>query len=214
MGEEEEEAEAEIEVQAEIEPPPPPPPDPHVDALKARVAAGELREAALRLAAYLGDPVARRAVGMALVPAPETLYDWVYGLGAWGREASVRAGLAAARVCELVRREALGDSGRAKDVAAALAALEAWLATPAETAPLVARLVEEAWLDGREDWLTRTALVAATSALTAAGPSTGPTAAFSAAAARAAVAAVRVLPEVVVRQAVRGALVPWALGTR
>lgn len=165
-------------------------------------------EVALRLLAHLGDEAARAALGLP-GPAPfEPIYEWAFGIGAWGQEAAVRAACAAAELCEGLRRAEHGEGARAADVAAALQALGAWLSAPEpSTSSALRALHDQAWLDGREDWLTRTALVVSSSAMSAA---LAPPGEFAAPAARAVLAALRVAPDVVVRDAVRAALVPWA----
>lgn len=162
----------------------------------------------LRLRAHLGDQAARRALGLPDVAPPEPVYEWAYGLLAWGQEAAVRAALAAVELCEGARRGSSEDPVREPDVVAALEAVRAWLAAPGEQARLVA-LLEEAWLDGREGWCTRTTLVAATSAMRAAAAPADPPPGFAAPAARAVVTALRVAPEPAVREAVRAALLAW-----
>jgi hypothetical protein len=56
---------------------------------------GGLRREALELAAYAGDPGARSALGEDAPEAESDLSAWVLGLRRWGREALVRAALAA-----------------------------------------------------------------------------------------------------------------------
>lgn len=165
--------------------------------------------ARLRLHAYLGDERARARLGLPDAP-PEPLYEWAFGIGAWGQVAAVRAALAALDLCAALRAERHGaDAPRAEELGAARVALAAWLNAPAGPGER-ARLEElegAAWLDGREDWLTRTALVVASSAMTAALAPPEPVSGFSAAAARAVHGALRVAEEARVRAAVRAALV-------
>jgi hypothetical protein len=107
--------------------------------LVERVRLGELSDERLRLAAYLGHPTAREAVGDAL-PAPEDALEWVRALDGHGREACVRAALTAAR-------HSLPVSGHpvSADVEAALDATAAWLACPCEEhSGMVRRTLEAA----------------------------------------------------------------------
>lgn len=164
----------------------------------------------LRLRAYLGDEAARRELGLPLQVAQEPLYEWSFGIGAWGQPAAVRAALAAAELCEALRRERHGDGPRAADVTAALAALEGWLRDDPPARERLRALLDEAWLDGREDWLTRTALVTATSAMTAAAAPPEPPTGYAGAAARAVLNALRVAPEARVREVVRTRLLSWS----
>jgi len=84
--------------------------------LRERLRAGRLDPDRLSLAAYLGDRVASETLG-ADAPVPSAdLREWVALLAPWGKEACVRAAVAAAR-------RAVGPSP-------ALAAAEAWLACP------------------------------------------------------------------------------------
>lgn len=96
--------------------------------LLARVRAGQLAPERLGLAAHLGAPAARALVG------EERGGTWALGLWAFGAEAVVRAGIAAARA----RLAAEPDGAR---TALAVELLEAWLleAEPARRAALRAR---------------------------------------------------------------------------
>lgn len=63
--------------------------------LAERVRVGDLSPARLRLAAYAGGAGAALALGSQGPTAPEGLTAWVDGLVAWGKEALLRAGIAA-----------------------------------------------------------------------------------------------------------------------
>lgn len=67
--------------------------------LRARLRAGRLCPERLRLAGYLGDPVAREALGAdapALRPDQE-VWEWTRGFAAWGAEPALRGIVALAR---------------------------------------------------------------------------------------------------------------------
>src|SRR5262249_17998721 len=58
--------------------------------------AGDLDPERLALAAYCGHPAARQALGDDAPAIPAELVAWAYGLERWGKEAAVRAAIAAA----------------------------------------------------------------------------------------------------------------------
>lgn len=92
-------------------------------ALKVRLAIGDLHEERARLAAHLGDPVAREA--LAVEDAPIVLLSaWAQRLFDWGQAACVRGALAAARAALTSGAPVQGDAE------AALAAAERWLECP------------------------------------------------------------------------------------
>jgi hypothetical protein len=92
----------------------------------------------LRLAAYLGDLEAMQRLGDECPPVPEAFRSWVWGLGEWGKSALVTASCAVTRAALPVWEtyvdpdERLGGIFGQPWVHQALAAAEAWLATPDE----------------------------------------------------------------------------------
>lgn len=66
--------------------------------LAERVRVGDLAPDRLQLAAYLGDPQARQALGEQAPAQVEQLSTWSEGLEQWGRDTLIRAALAAARL--------------------------------------------------------------------------------------------------------------------
>lgn len=70
--------------------------DARARALWERVRRGEVELDRLRLAAHVGDPVSRLALGGAAPPPPADVHACARGLEAWGKEVLVRAALAAA----------------------------------------------------------------------------------------------------------------------
>lgn len=95
--------------------------------LAERVRAGTLAPDRLRLAAYLGHPPAREALGDEAPVLREDPDSWIRGLADWGPQAWVRAAIAAARLTGRPNQEVLD-------------AAEAWLRQP------TARMEEEARL--------------------------------------------------------------------
>lgn len=95
------------------------------DLLVARVRAGELCQAQLDLAEWLGDPAARLALGHEDDPAETEPREWLQRFADWPGPIAVRAGLAVVRAfcATLPRPDALR-------YAAADRAIEAWLACP------------------------------------------------------------------------------------
>lgn len=90
-----------------------------------RVRRGALDPDRLRLAAYIGDRVARLALGAQAPETPGELTKLVRGLEPWGKEALVRAALAAA----LRSLHLLDAAGWSRD---AVEAAGAWLRAPGE----------------------------------------------------------------------------------
>ncbi|MCA9716433.1 MAG: hypothetical protein KC468_17305 [Myxococcales bacterium] len=118
--------------------------------LDRRVELGELTDAQLRLAAYLGLPAAAvaienripaddepiiaptsryaasaRACAMSAARADFTTLLWLRGLGRWGTQALVRAGILGVRALVAARGERAGEL-----VDDALAIIDDWLAAP------------------------------------------------------------------------------------
>lgn len=163
-----------------------------VEALRVRMAIGALHEERARLAAHVGHPVARAALGLLDDPPTLVLSAWAHHLFDWGQAACVRAALAGARAV------VVSGAPASEDVAAALAAAEAWLSCPCPRHYREA----EAWNARRADlpawaWQTVTAAHCPPRACWHHG--------------QALADAARLLGEEVVRAAVREALVAWAL---
>ena len=96
--------------------------------LRARVQARELGEQRLELAAYLGHPAARAAQGVESTtsPADMSAEDFARGIVSFEREVGVRAALAA------VSRLAGGRTSLPTHVQACFAEVEGWLLKPGE----------------------------------------------------------------------------------
>jgi hypothetical protein len=105
-----------------------PTPDAGIALLDERRRLGELGEANLRLAAYLGGALSPKLLP-GPVEAPSSLEAWVRGLDAWGTAAEVRAGLAAARVAIPLWEKAKPRSERPSRT---IRALEAWVEAPSD----------------------------------------------------------------------------------
>lgn len=86
--------------------------------LLRRARAGALSQERLELAAYCGHPAFASSAAV-----PEAAEPFVAGLAPWGREACVRAGLAALRA-------AFGEAGPSKPVARCAGALSDWVECP------------------------------------------------------------------------------------
>jgi hypothetical protein len=96
--------------------------------LQERRRLGELGDANVRLAAYLGGPLSRRVLSEPVEP-PSELEAWIRGLAAWGRPVEVRAGFIAARLAA-----PLWETAEPRDLnpRRTLTALEEWLEDPSE----------------------------------------------------------------------------------
>lgn len=183
--------------------------------LLARVRKGELAPLSLRLAAHLGHPGARLAVGV-IEPDDrrdvDSLRRWAAGLLAFGRPVCARAGLALARAClpGLKRAPAHLDPAVVEEL---VLALEEAVASPTRAALEVVRAAsaraaaDPRWTgDAPGPRAARARLVAIEAANVLSAP-TG-TRAADAMAQTAAWAA----GGVDVRRVVRGELEAWALG--
>ncbi|MCA8924026.1 MAG: hypothetical protein KDD82_19610 [Planctomycetes bacterium] len=107
------------------------------EALELRVQLGELSPERLRLAAYLGDPSAREALGAPLdyrwVPfstCGHQTRDWIAGLAPWGKEPLIRAALVATRAWAGLLRTVCAEGCARAPLDSAEAALLAWLREP------------------------------------------------------------------------------------
>lgn len=89
--------------------------------LLRRVRAGELCQQRLELAAYCGHP----AFAPAAAVGPDVAEAFLVGLAPWGREACVRAGVAAFRA-------AFEPDGASKPAERCLAALSDWVGCPCD----------------------------------------------------------------------------------
>ncbi len=98
-------------------------------ALVRRLRAGDLDEERLRLAALVGDPAARLALGRDAPAVPPTPAALARALRAFGAEALVRATVVAARAMAATADPRFWDLSRAR---AAITAAEAWLACPCD----------------------------------------------------------------------------------
>lgn len=108
--------------------------------LVERIRLGEISDERLRLAAYLGHPTAREAVGSAMPAPPIDALEWVRALESHGRESCVRAALTAAR-----HNAPAAEHPVSRDVEAALDATASWLGCPCEEhAGTVRRTLEAA----------------------------------------------------------------------
>lgn len=93
---------------------------------RARMRAGDLSPDRLKLAAYLGDEAARRALGVSEVRIPPEIQRWVRVLACWGHEALIRTLLVTAR-WNLEKWEGLVWDRRPRS---AIESTEAWLRCP------------------------------------------------------------------------------------
>lgn len=205
-------------------------PDARAQYLCERRRTGKLTTDRLRLAAYAGDPAARAALGPHAPREALDLGTWGQGIAACGREAAVRALLALADLASLeLERTPSSTSpweslrGIAEEGRAALAR---WVREPHDgTRRVVIRLGEDL-ADARQGLqaphLPRERLVAAArAAVHYAGHVVGSNAIEQLVdiAANGMTAAGRSLieadvPEARVRETVRDAITPWALGER
>jgi hypothetical protein len=216
------------------------------DLLQLRLRSGRLDRERLQLTAYLGDVTAREVCGdrrWAVPPGAARWgtpiaapLDWVEGLRAWGKEAAVRAAVAAARVmlepweratpCKACgwrnatpeQRKACPKHRENSKPRRGLEAAEAWLRDPNPTTQEAA-----GELMGDREWVNRT-LAAVNTWLIDSRLKRGqvsPADAIAEAASAAAANARRVvesvsaeLGEETVCQAIQRDLVPWALAHR
>lgn len=176
--------------------------------LVARVRAGDLTLDRVRLAAHAGDASARAAAD---APAPPRgLSDWVAGFERWGAEATARVALAAARSAlpQLVR-----GSNPNPELPRLLAAAEAAvLAGPSAAHPARLRLhigrAEHFATDDAGVSVVEAAQAAHLRAIAAEADVVGPWTLLALQHAQRAAGAA------IVRDAVRAAVAPWALGER
>lgn len=99
-------------------------------ALVRRLRAGELDEDRLRVAALVGDPAARLALGRGAPAIPAHAHGLARALQAFGSDVVIRATISAVRAMSAIADPRAGwDLRRAR---AAIAAAEAWLACPCE----------------------------------------------------------------------------------
>lgn len=188
--------------------------------LLARVRAGDLAPARLRLLVHLGHAAAHLATGgQGGVDAPLrgviAARRWALGLGAFGRETCARAALALARACAGDLSFVPRHLSRAV-VTDALAAVEAALREPSRARLRAVRaaktraITDVGWNHEVERHLLRPdaarARLVAIEAATAVGAPTGPRAAEAVGQAAAWAGAAHD-----VRRVVREALAPWAL---
>lgn len=174
--------------------------------LVERVRRGRLDLERLRLAAWLGDPAARLALGEDLEESGRRRRrdGWTRTLAAWGQEALVRAAyVVAAESMRHWRRHYRDD----RALPGVLGAVAAWIRCPCgPCAEAIDRAVRGEPLpeskdnrSGRAKW--HVVNVAEAARATADGAWTD----F-------ALAVIGESPATQVREAIRGALVPWALG--
>jgi hypothetical protein len=186
--------------------------------LLERVRAGDLDPDGLRLAAYLGDPGAREALGADAPAAPPDLGDWAVGIapsgaGArdpWTREALARVAAAAARAALPAWEEQHPNDRLPRRT---VEAIEEWILCPcedhAEAALHCSRSTREeegtGWLERILEALPpREALLAVQrAARIPLSPAAMPSVVMCAA---------RATSEETIRAAIREALLPWALG--
>lgn len=191
--------------------------------LLARLRAGDLAPARLRLLVHVGHPAARLAAGATLAEVEAArgvgpARRWALGLGGFGREACARAAVALARACAVGLGEAPPHLGRGV-ITDLIAALEDALSAPSRSALRAARVAAEravgdvGWSQALERHelpaaLARARLVALEAATAVCAP-TGPRAAEAVAQ-----AAAWASPAHDVQAVVREMIVPWALGPR
>lgn len=178
--------------------------------LRERVKAGEVTREGVRLAAHLGDPVARLAMGWTHgIGDMHPLDSWLTGLGRYPgalERAAVAVGRAVLGAHNATCLEHGGDRCPEScwQWSRALEAVEAWIADPTEGAT---RRVDEATLAlvrAGSPWIAFAALVRALCGL---GRQPRPVPALGGKFWRQSG-----LTEPQVRDVVRSALVPWALG--
>lgn len=109
--------------------------------LRELLRTGVLSHDQLSLAAYCGHAAAELVLGTDAPPAPSNLVEWARGLFKWGKEAGVRAAIAAARH-RLPDWETLGLNNNAPELAIALA--ERWLAVRSPELEAEAKVVSTA----------------------------------------------------------------------
>lgn len=171
----------------------------HACFLVERLRTGELPVERARLAAYLGDPAAREALGIAPETEAVSQRAWAAGLHAWRDPVPARVALAAARAVLPVFDRGLNPDPRPRR---ALRAGEACVVCPCEAhAARAATASEDAEAIATDD--AGTAVWAAVRTTFGASQDDLLEAAV--------VAAGRVAGVVAVRSAVRDAVVPWAL---
>lgn len=170
---------------------------PEERALGARVDAYEQSWNLVRLAAYLGDPIARGYLHDETFKPPAKLKAFVQGIQEWGKEPLVRAALAAVRL-------ELGEhpDPRAEPL---VAAAEAWLASPGPHTARAATQAERQAPRGVSKAASRlTSCVARTRVRGAAGYAAGAVCQVAKA----------LGDEAAVREGVSRALIEWALQGR
>lgn len=171
----------------------------HACYLVERLRTGELPVDRARLAAYLGDPAAREALGIAPETEAASQRAWAAGLHAWRDPVPARVALAAARAVLPVFDRGLNPDPRPRR---ALRAGEACIVCPCEAHLARATTAsEDAEAIATDD--------AGTAVWAAVRSSFGESAEDLLEAA--VVAAGRVAGIVAVRSAVRDSVVPWAL---
>lgn len=174
----------------------------HARFLVERLRAGEVEPEQVLLAAHLGDPGAREALGLGADAATSGQRAWTTALGAWKGHVPARAALAAARLVLPVFDRGLNPDPRPRR---ALRAGEACVVCPCEPhGRRAAAAAEQA--DALASGDAGTAVWAAVQATCAVGDEVLPLLEA------AVMSATRVAGVVAVRGAVRDALVPWTLG--
>jgi hypothetical protein len=103
-------------------------PDVGAAILRERRRVGELGDANVRLAAYLGGSISQRVLDEPVEP-PLELAAWIRGLAAWGRSVEVRSGLTAAGLAAPLWEKA---APRNLSPRRTIKALDAWLEDPSE----------------------------------------------------------------------------------
>lgn len=175
----------------------------HARYLVERLRTGELSLERARLAAHLGEPAAREALGLDDEPAdPGGQRAWAVALGSWRGQVAARAALAAARLVLPVFDRGLNPDPRPRR---ALRAAELCVVCPCDGhTARAAAAGEHAEAVAHDD--------AGTAVWEAVRATLGPASEVLGALEAAVVAAGRVTSVVAVRAAIREALVPWALG--
>jgi hypothetical protein len=173
-------------------------PDAAVAAIVARLRAGEVDEARVRLAALLGDPAARKLLGPLAPPVPANARELARALGASGAETLVRATLVAARAMAATADPRTWNLSRAL---AAMKAADDWLRCPCpEHVEAARRVAGEGDVDPSGSELAPAWVVI------------GPDGTRLLAAEWALACAASEIDDEPVRWALRRELVPWALG--
>ena len=191
------------------------------DLLQFKVTRGELSQKALLCLCYLGDPAAQLAISDGGVGGNIFLLEeWAQGLGSWGKEACVRAAIAASRYClPLFERERIREDRPQKAVEEA----EMWVVCPCVEHAELARSAagEAAWAAaGGISLSARSAAHAASGAARAAAMAGDEVLRAAALATVDAGKAVyktgrsRDESDGQIRDAVRQELAPWVLGTQ